>query len=84
MKTTANTSRRAGLTELFRHVAVQRRLVVLIVILSLLGSALSLAQPLLVREVIDRVSASKPLELLPWLVGGLILVGEFLVASGST
>ncbi|MEO3940875.1 ABC transporter ATP-binding protein [Paenarthrobacter nicotinovorans] len=78
MKTTANTSRRAGLTELFRHVAVQRRLVVLIVILSLLGSALSLAQPLLVREVIDRVSASKPLELLPWLVGGLILVGGVL------
>lgn len=78
MKTAANASRRAGLTELFRHVAVQRRLVALIVLLSLLGSALSLAQPLLVREVIDRVSASKPLDLLPWLVGGLILVGGVL------
>ncbi|HKU35362.1 MAG TPA: ABC transporter ATP-binding protein [Paenarthrobacter sp.] len=71
-------SRRAGLAELFRHVAVQRRLLVLIVVLSLVGSGLSLAQPLLVRDVIDRVTKSQPLELLPWLVGGLIVLGGVL------
>lgn len=78
MEKVAKSSRKAGLRELFRHVSVQRRLVVVIIILSLVGSALSLAQPLLVREVIDRVSGSKPLEMLPWLVGGLVVAGGIL------
>ncbi|MFJ4208919.1 ABC transporter ATP-binding protein [Paenarthrobacter sp. NPDC089675] len=71
-------SRRAGLAELFRHVAVQRGLVAVIVLLSLLGSAFSLVQPLLVGEVIDRVGASKPLDILPFALGGLILAGGVL------
>ncbi|MFJ4027269.1 ABC transporter ATP-binding protein [Paenarthrobacter sp. NPDC089989] len=78
IETQAVGSRRAGLAELFRHVAVQRRLLVVIIVLSLAGSGLSLAQPLLVREVIDRVTGSRPLELLPWLVGGLVVVGGIL------
>ncbi|MFJ4171323.1 ABC transporter ATP-binding protein [Paenarthrobacter sp. NPDC089714] len=78
IETQAMGSRRAGLAELFRHVAVQRRLLAVIIVLSLAGSGLSLAQPLLVREVIDRVTGSRPLELLPWLVGGLVVVGGIL------
>lgn len=76
--TDVSAGRRAGLRELFGHVFQQRRTLLVIVILSLISSAASLAQPLLIGEVIERVGAAEPLEWRPWLLGALVVGGALL------
>lgn len=70
--------RHDGLTELFGHVFAQRGILAVIVPLSLVGAGISLAQPTLIGQVIDRTGKSEPLGTLPWLVGGLLVLGGIL------
>ena len=70
---TSNTPRgpRATLRELLPYLFEQRGLLTVIIVLSLLGAITSLAQPLLVGEVINRVNATTPLG---WLLWGLVVL----------
>ncbi len=71
---------RASLRELLPYLAVRRALLVTALALSLIGAVTSLAQPLVVQQVIERVQTSRPLELLPWLLVALV-VADALVAG---
>jgi ATP-binding cassette subfamily B protein len=57
---------------------VQRGILALAVVLSLFGAAASLAQPLLVANVITTVEASTPLGSLVWLLVGLVVAAGLL------
>jgi ATP-binding cassette subfamily B protein len=70
--------RRASMRSLFAYVLDQRRLVVLVVVLSLVTAAVALAQPVLVGRIITAVGDSAPLGTLPWLLGALVIVGGVL------
>jgi ATP-binding cassette subfamily B protein len=55
---------------LFEH----KKVLVLVVALSIVGAAASLAQPLLVSQVITVVQAGDPLDMLVWALVGLVIV----------
>lgn len=67
---------RARFSELLPYLYEHRRVLVIVIILSLLGAGASLAQPLLVSQVITIVEAGNSLGTLVWLLVGLV------VASG--
>ncbi|WP_420112956.1 ABC transporter ATP-binding protein [Pseudactinotalea sp.] len=69
---------RASLRELLPYLVVNRGLLIAALILSVLGAATSLAQPLLVQQVIDRVQAAAALGWLPWLLVGLVVADALL------
>lgn len=69
---------RASLRELLPYLVVNRGLLVAALILSVLGAVTSLAQPLLVQQVIDRVQAAAALGWLPWLLVGLVIADAIL------
>lgn len=75
---TTSPPRKDGLHVLFHHVLAQRGLLTLIIVLSIVSSGVSLAQPALIRQVIDRVSNSQALDALPWILGGLVVFGGLL------
>lgn len=70
---TADDGPRATLRELLPYLAVRRGLLVAALALSAVGAATSLAQPLLVQQVIERVQATTPLGWLPWLLVALVV-----------
>ncbi|WP_127842401.1 ABC transporter ATP-binding protein [Actinomyces wuliandei] len=67
--------RRAELNVLFGHVISQRTTVSVVVVMSMVSAGLSLAQPILVRELIGRVSNSSPLGILPFCLGIMVVIG---------
>lgn len=71
---------RASLRELLPYLVVHRGLLAGALVLSVVGAATSLAQPVLVQRVIDAVQASTPLGILPWLLVGLV-VADAVVAG---
>ncbi|WP_435738251.1 ABC transporter ATP-binding protein [Cellulosimicrobium sp. PMB13] len=71
-------TRRARLRDLFGHVAEQRGIVLVVVVLSVVSAGVALCQPLLVGEVIDRVGDGTPLGALPWVLAAFVLVGGVL------
>ncbi|MFV0426184.1 MAG: ABC transporter ATP-binding protein [Beutenbergiaceae bacterium] len=71
---------RASLSELLPYLAVRRGLLVAAISLSVVGAATSLAQPLIVQLVIDRVQQSAVLGLLVWLLVALV-VADALIAG---
>jgi ATP-binding cassette subfamily B protein len=71
-----DTGPRAKLSQLWPYLAEHRRILSVVVVLSILAAAASLVQPLLVSQVITRVQAGDPLGLLVWaLVGVVVLFG---------
>jgi len=75
---TADTGPRASLRQLIPFLLEQRRIFVLALVLSLLGSAASLAQPLLVSGVIANVEAGDRLGNLVWLLVALVVAAGLL------
>ncbi|MGV8876410.1 MAG: ABC transporter ATP-binding protein [Rhodoglobus sp.] len=65
---------RAKFSELLPYLFEHRKVLVLVIILSLLGAGASLAQPLLVSQVITIVEANKSLGTLVWLLVALVVV----------
>lgn len=71
---------RARLSQLLPYVFEHKRVVALIVVLSIAGAAATLAQPLLVGQVITRVQDEQPLGLLIWGIVALV-VGASLISG---
>ncbi len=71
---------RASLRQLLPFVFEQRGILVVVAILSVLAAAATLAQPLVVGQVIERVQAGDTLGLLVWLLVALVVIGS--VISG--
>ena len=69
---------RATFRQLLPHLTVQRGILALAVVLSLFGAAASLAQPLLVANVITTVEAGTPLGSLVWVLVGLVVLAGLL------
>ena len=71
---------RASLRQLLPFVFEQKGALLVVAILSILAAAFTLAQPLVVGQLIERVQTSAPLGTLIWLLVGLVVVGS--VISG--
>ncbi|MCM3500816.1 ABC transporter ATP-binding protein/permease [Microbacterium sp. P26] len=71
---------RASFRQLVPFLLEHKRTLVVVAVLSVLGAAATLAQPLLVGEVISRVQASIPLGALVWLLVGFVVLSS--VISG--
>ena len=69
---------RARFRDLLPYLAEHRAAIVVVVALSVVGAALSLVQPLLVQQIVVRVQASRPLDVLVALVAGAVAVGAVL------
>ncbi|WP_029146425.1 ABC transporter ATP-binding protein [Microbacterium luticocti] len=69
---------RASLRQLLPYIFEHRGVVTVVVILSILGAAASLGQPLVVGQVIARVQAAQPLGSLVWLLVALVVVASLL------
>ena len=71
---------RASLKQLLPFLLEHRRVLVIVVILSIVGAIATLAQPLLVGLLISRVQAGEPLGMLVWGVFALVVAAS--VISG--
>ncbi|HOW00495.1 MAG TPA: ABC transporter ATP-binding protein [Rhodoglobus sp.] len=69
---------RAKLSQLWPYLAEHRGILSVVVALSMLAAAASLAQPLLVSQVITVVQANKPLGMLVWALVGLVVISGVL------
>ena len=65
---------RATFSQLLPYLTEHRRILGVVIGLSVLGAAASLAQPLLVSQVITVVQKSEPLGMLVWVLVGLVVV----------
>jgi ATP-binding cassette subfamily B protein len=65
---------RAKFSQLLPYLLEHRSVLAVVIVLSILGAAASLAQPLLVSQVIDVVGKQKPLGGLVWLLVILVVV----------
>ena len=71
---------RASFRELLPYLAEHRALLTVAIALSLVGAALSLAQPALVSQVITAVEAGNGLGMLAWLLIGLVVANGVVTA----
>lgn len=69
---------RASLKQLFPFLLEHKRVLTLVAILSVIGAAATLAQPLFVGVLIGRVEASQPLGLLVWGIVALVIVASLI------
>ncbi|MDM4718872.1 ABC transporter transmembrane domain-containing protein [Micromonospora sp. WMMA1363] len=76
--TTPGTTAPVGLAALLPYLRAHRGILAVVGALSLAGAAASLAQPLLTREVLDAVTAARPISLLVGLLVGLVLAAAVL------
>ncbi|MCS5721937.1 ABC transporter ATP-binding protein/permease [Herbiconiux sp. CPCC 203407] len=65
---------RARFSQLLPFLFEHKKVLALVVALSIVGAAASLAQPLLVSQVITVVQAGDPLDMLVWALVGLVIV----------
>lgn len=65
---------RARFSQLLPYLLEHKRVLAVVVVLSILGAAASLAQPLLVSQVIDAVGKSQPLGGLVWGLVALVVI----------
>ncbi|MEV8214418.1 ABC transporter ATP-binding protein [Leifsonia sp. NPDC077715] len=65
---------RARFSQLLPYLFEHKRVLAFVVVLSILGAAASLAQPLLVSQVIDLVGKGEPLNGLVWALVALVVV----------
>ena len=70
------TGPRARLRDLLPYLAEHRGPIAAVIVLSIVGAALSLAQPLLVEQVVTRVQKAQPL-------GGVVAIVAVIVAVGA-
>ena len=75
---TPDTGPRAKLSQLWPYLAEHRGILSVVVALSILAAAASLAQPLLVSQVITVVQAGNPLGMLVWALVGLVVISGVL------
>lgn len=73
-----DTGPRAKLSQLWPYLAEHRRILSVVVGLSILAAAASLAQPLLVSQVITVVQAGESLGMLVWALVGLVVLSGIL------
>ncbi len=64
---------RATFRQLLPYLAEHRKILSVVIGLSIIGAGASLAQPLLVSQVITRVQANDPLGMLVWVLVGLVV-----------
>ncbi|WP_442574965.1 ABC transporter ATP-binding protein [Microbacterium sp. F51-2R] len=69
---------RASLKQLFPFLLEHKRVLTLVAILSVIGAAATLAQPLFVGVLIGRVEANQPLGLLVWGIVALVIVASLI------
>src|SRR5690606_299198 len=69
---------RATFRQLLPFLFEHKKVLVAVAVLSIVGAAASLAQPLLVGQVIDRVQKDQALGALVWLLIGLVIVSSVL------
>ena len=76
--TADETGPKAKFSELLPYLLEHRRVLSFVVVLSVLGAAASLAQPLLVSQVIARVQANETLNYLVWGLIALVVVSALI------
>ncbi|WP_375389870.1 ABC transporter ATP-binding protein, partial [uncultured Amnibacterium sp.] len=69
---------RARFRDLLPYLTEHRGALTVVIVLSVIGAALSLAQPLLVQQIVTRVQQAQPLGTLVALVAGAVAVGAVL------
>ncbi|MFG6280071.1 ABC transporter ATP-binding protein [Microbacterium sp. 5K110] len=69
---------RASFRQLLPFLLEHRRTLIVVAVLSVLGAAATLVQPLLVGEVISRVQNSVPLGLLVWMLVGFVVLSSLI------
>ncbi|MBN9183253.1 MAG: ABC transporter ATP-binding protein, partial [Microbacterium sp.] len=69
---------RASLRQLLPFVFEHKRVLSVVIVLSILGAVATLAQPLVVGQVIARVQESAPLGMLVWAIVALVVVSSLL------
>ncbi|MCF8541255.1 MAG: ABC transporter ATP-binding protein/permease [Aurantimicrobium sp.] len=69
---------RAKFSNLFPYLLEHRMVLVVVVILSVIGAAATLGQPLLVSQVIKRVTAGDTMGLLVWALVGLVVASALI------
>ncbi|TQJ32797.1 ATP-binding cassette subfamily B protein [Microbacterium sp. SLBN-146] len=69
---------RASLKQLLPFLLEQKRVLVVVALLSIVGAVTTLAQPALVGQVIERVQEQQPLESLVWLIVGLVVASSLI------
>ena len=69
---------RARFSQLLPYLLEHRTVLTFVIVLSVLGAAASLAQPLLVSQVIDLVGKQQPLGALVWLLVALVVVSALI------
>jgi ATP-binding cassette subfamily B protein len=69
---------RAKFSNLFPYLLEHRRVLVVVVILSVVGAAATLGQPLLVSQVITRVTEGDTMGLLVWALVGLVVASALI------
>jgi ATP-binding cassette subfamily B protein len=69
---------RAKFSNLFPYLLEHRKVLVVVVILSIIGAAATLGQPLLVSQVITRVTAGDTMGLLVWALVGLVVASALI------
>lgn len=67
---------RASLRQLLPFLLEHTRVLVVVAVLSIVGAVVTLAQPLLVGQVIERVQAGETLGILVWVIVALVVVAS--------
>jgi ATP-binding cassette subfamily B protein len=67
---------RASLRQLLPFLLEHRGVLAVVAALSIVGAAFTLAQPVIVGQVIERVQAQEPLGLLIWIIVGLVVAAS--------
>ncbi|MFC3298845.1 ABC transporter ATP-binding protein [Arthrobacter agilis] len=80
MKTT---TQRATLREFFPYLRGHVRVLVLVAVVSLVSTGLSIAQPLMVQQLVNAVSASEPATVFVWFLVAITLGGAVFGAAQS-
>ncbi|WP_394253699.1 ABC transporter ATP-binding protein [Arthrobacter pityocampae] len=77
------TAPRATLREFFPYLRGHVRVLVLVAVVSLVSTGLSIAQPLMVQQLVNAVSASRPATIFVWLLVAVTLFGAVFGAAQS-
>ncbi len=77
------TAQRATLREFFPYLRGHVRVLVLVAVVSLISTGLSIAQPLMVQQLVNAVSASQPATVFVWFLVAITLGGAVFGAAQS-
>ncbi|THJ64771.1 ABC transporter ATP-binding protein [Arthrobacter echini] len=77
------TAQRATLREFFPYLRGHVRILVVVAVVSLISTGLSIAQPLMVQQLVNSVSASEPATIFIWLLVAITLGGAVFGAAQS-